>query len=246
MLSSWARRNSDLGKNSGCPISSCIDATKFPHGIAYRGTCAKDVFHGGLELPDFINRTLGIGWGGGNRTPGHIAPVTRFCSSDIRTIFRDHDNPSGRPQPSIQFGIRESSRPRDVNCCRMLRTTGTKYSARIPHLMSRRAPFRSGRVGCRALSPTPIPDPRRSAVQRGHTASPDIDHAEHYCPPDSRTPTPHQLERISTCTGGAPSASPSQSRLAADGPSFTPAARAPTQTEPAKIVGWDALPTCQA
>ncbi|GBP34307.1 RNA-directed DNA polymerase from mobile element jockey [Eumeta japonica] len=69
-----------------------------PHSIAYRGTAVlvrRDVVHGGLELPDFINtRTLGIRVGAvgtelrlfaAYRTPG-----TRFCSSDIHTIFEDH------------------------------------------------------------------------------------------------------------------------------------------------------------
>ncbi|GBP21149.1 hypothetical protein EVAR_11180_1 [Eumeta japonica] len=35
MLSSWARRNSDLDKNSGCPISSCTVATKFPPIVSH-------------------------------------------------------------------------------------------------------------------------------------------------------------------------------------------------------------------
>ncbi|GBP94375.1 Nucleic-acid-binding protein from transposon X-element [Eumeta japonica] len=69
-----------------------------PHGIAYRGTAVlvrRDVFHGGLELPDFINtRTLGIRVGAAGTElrlfAAYRPPVTRFCSSDIRTIFEDH------------------------------------------------------------------------------------------------------------------------------------------------------------
>ncbi|GBP95536.1 hypothetical protein EVAR_102547_1 [Eumeta japonica] len=96
MLSSWARRNSDLGKNSGCPISSCIDATKFPPMVSRTEVLVRrDVFHGGLELPDFINtRTLGIRVGAAGTElrlfAAYRPPVTRFCSSDIRTIFEDH------------------------------------------------------------------------------------------------------------------------------------------------------------
>ncbi|GBP67644.1 RNA-directed DNA polymerase from mobile element jockey [Eumeta japonica] len=69
-----------------------------PHGIAYRGTAVlvrRDVVHGGLELPDFINtRTLGIRVGAAGTELRLFAeyrpPGTRFCPSDIRTIFEDH------------------------------------------------------------------------------------------------------------------------------------------------------------
>ncbi|GBP74901.1 RNA-directed DNA polymerase from mobile element jockey [Eumeta japonica] len=70
----------------------------FPHGIAYRGTAVlvrRDVVHGGLERPDFINtRTLRIRVGTAGTElrlfAAYRPPGTRFCSSDIHTIFEDH------------------------------------------------------------------------------------------------------------------------------------------------------------